>query len=67
MRNNLRHFRIAAGLSQKDLAQATGITQGMISQYERNSAALGRMSIDNALALAKALNTTVYELLGLED
>jgi transcriptional regulator with XRE-family HTH domain len=64
MKNNLRHFRIAAGLSQMDLAQATGITQGMISQYERNSEAFGSMSLHHATMLAKALGVGLQELVG---
>ena len=43
--SNLRHFRIARGLSQTDLADAIGVTFQQIQKYEKgkNAVAPGRL------------------------
>lgn len=64
MTNNLRTVRKAAGLEQEELAARSGISQGTISRIERGSPA---PSVDTALALARALGTTVEHLFGEVD
>ena len=64
MTNNLRTVRKAAGLKQEELAARSGISQGTISRIERGSHA---PSVDTALALARALGTTVEHLFGEVD
>lgn len=59
--DRLRLTRLARGLSQGDLARAAGITRQAISGIES-----GRWSpsLDVALSVAKALDSTVEELFG---
>ena len=33
---NLRHYRMMVGMTQEDLARATGVTRGSLSNYEIN-------------------------------
>jgi putative transcriptional regulator len=61
MTNNLRAARKAANLEQEELAALSGISQGTISRIERGSPA---PSVDTALALARALGTTVEHIFG---
>lgn len=61
--NALKKVRETAGMSQTNLAEASGISVRMIQEYEQ-----GRKSIEKAEAwkvvkIAKALGTTVEELL----
>ena len=48
----IRHFREIQGMTQKELAEITGIAQPTISALESNTATLG---IDRANVLARAL------------
>ncbi|MBI2931408.1 MAG: helix-turn-helix transcriptional regulator [Planctomycetes bacterium] len=57
-------LRRARGLSQAQLAQKIGTTQRVISYYEVQS---GFPSADSIVALAKALEVTTDELLGLKS
>lgn len=52
----LKELRTAAGLTQKSLADASGVTQGMISSYEA-----GKFipQWDSVIALADALGVPV--------
>lgn len=56
---NLRAARLAAGLSQADLAQAIGVDRTAISQWElgQSEPRIGRLP-----ALAAALSTTCEQL-----
>jgi transcriptional regulator with XRE-family HTH domain len=57
----LRELRTGKGLTQQELAERSGITQGLISQYES-----GRVKpiTGNLLKLARALNCTVEDITG---
>ena len=57
---NFRMARIAAGLSQRDLAQQTGIAQAHISEVEN---AMHNIGIDTMVKLAQAVKKPVFELL----
>ena len=57
---NLRTARIEAGLSQRDLAQQTGIAQAHISEVEN---AMHNIGIDTMVKLAQAVKKPVFELL----
>ena len=59
----IMHFRKKAGLSQKDLAGAAGISLSALSRYETGKREPTAVAIMN---LAKALGTTGDTLLGLE-
>ena len=58
---NLQRIRKAKGMSQKELADALGVTQGTISAWES-----GRWNptIERVRAAAKVLCVTVDELIG---
>ena len=60
-RERLREARLAAGLSQRALSEATGIHYVSIARYETGE---NRPDVDHALALARALGTTVERLFG---
>ena len=56
----IREYRLAKGLTQKELAYAIGTTTQMISKYERAEIV---PSIYRLLDIAKVLDTDVYSLL----
>ena len=62
--NRLRETRIAAGLSQGDLAQSAGITRQALYAMERNQYLPGT---EVALQLAHTLGTSVEDLFSLQD
>lgn len=57
----LKGARLAAGLTQSQVASSTGITQGMLSYLETNRRQPG---IENIRRLAKLYNCSVSYLLG---
>lgn len=58
---NFREFRIEKGLSQRDLAKATGISQQAISFWEQDK----RMpNMDDCIKLADFYEITLDELVG---
>jgi transcriptional regulator with XRE-family HTH domain len=58
---NLQRIRKEKGMSQKELADALGVTQGTVSAWES-----GRWdpTVENLRAVAKVLGVTVDELIG---
>ena len=58
---NLQRMRKEKGMSQKELADALGVTQGTVSAWES-----GRWdpTVENLRAVAKVLGVTVDELIG---
>jgi DNA-binding XRE family transcriptional regulator len=56
---NLRRFRIEANLSQRELAQHTGVAQAHISEMEN---AMHNVCIDTMVKLAQAVRKPLYEL-----
>lgn len=57
--SNLRKVRVAAGLSQEDLAVKAGFHRTYVSQIER---AVNNATIDNICKLAEFLGIDVHEL-----
>lgn len=57
----VRSLRKAKGWRQRDLADAAGVKQGLISGIERNS---NGMSVETAWRLSDALGCTIDELVG---
>lgn len=57
--NQIRHYRVAAGLSQTELGARIGRTRSVVSAWER-----GRYlpSVSNLFLLARALDTLVESL-----
>ena len=62
--NRLREMRIAAGLSQGDLAQSAGITRQALYAVEKDQYLPGT---EVALQLARTLGTSVEDLFSLHD
>lgn len=62
MGNNLKSLRIRAGLTQKELAEKTGITQGKISTYEQ-ATNLSNITLGNIYRIAAALSVTIDEII----
>lgn len=60
----LRHLRLHRGMTQLELAQELGITQAIVSSYEKGSV---RMHAALVAAFAKALHSSADELLGLSS
>jgi len=61
---NLKKYRKERGLSQRELAELSGLTLRMISYYENEAS---KPPIDNITAIAKALNVRINDLIGKEN
>jgi len=64
--NNLRRFRLAAELSQEDVAYRSGLTRYTYQKYEKGESAPGRPAnptIRTLLALAQVLRVALPDLL----
>jgi len=59
--HRIRVRRVEIGLNQQGLGQLVGVPQPLISDWERGQRPL---HIEDAMALAKALQTTVAYLVG---
>lgn len=60
----LKKYRRIAGLTQEELAQKAGVDVTLISRFERGQRR--RLSYDNIVRLARALNLTPEELVPVE-
>lgn len=56
----IKEKRIAAGMSQEQLAEASGVTRASISRYENGER---RPNAWTAIKIARALRCTVEDLL----
>ncbi len=61
---NLHRIRRDRGMTQAQLAKATGLSQGTISKIEKGTF---NLSLDNIQTIAKALNVAPYELFSLSE
>lgn len=57
--NNIRNARKAYGYSQQELADRLHITQGAVSQWERNTT---RPDTNQLIALSQLLNVSIDDL-----
>lgn len=62
MENRLQEIRLAKGLSQKGLSDASGISVRMIQHYEQGFRELWLASYSTVYALASALDVSPSEL-----
>ena len=60
----LQTVRKAVGLSQKELAEKSGVTLRMIQQYEQRVKDINKASASNLFALARTLGCKAEDLLG---
>lgn len=58
MQNNLKALRIRAGMTQKDVAEKSGVPQNRVSEYERMDD-LSRIYLGNIYSIAQAIGTTL--------
>lgn len=61
--SNLKNYRLLASLSQKELASITEIPIRTIQQYEQKQKNINVAKTETVLKLAKALNTSVENLI----
>ena len=61
---NFRHFRIASGLEQKEVAERIGVYKNAISNWENGRA---RPDINLIPAICRELHITPYDLLGIPE
>lgn len=59
----VKQLRIAAGLTQSQLAQASGVNIRQVQKIESGEIQIGNITLKNAKALADALGTTIDSLL----
>lgn len=59
----LQQKRLEAGLSQRDLAEKSGVSLRAIQSYEQGWRDIKKASAVKTLALADALNCTVEEII----
>ena len=59
----LKDKRLAAGLSQSELAKKTGINVRLIQDYEQGHKPINRAAAETIFILSKALGCTMEELL----
>jgi transcriptional regulator with XRE-family HTH domain len=58
---NIRKYRKLKNLTQIQLAEKSGLSKRMVAYYETN---ISNPPINNLLAIAKALNVSIYALIG---
>ena len=63
---NLKRIRKESGLTQSQLAEASGVNVRMIQHYEQGVKDINNASALTVYRLAEALGTTVGELLEIE-
>ena len=59
----LQSLRAAAGLTQKQLAEAAGVNIRQIQKIEAGEIQIGNVTLQNAVRLAEALGVTIESLL----
>ena len=62
--SNLIKYRTGRGLSQKELADRSGISPRMINHYETR---VSKPSLDKIVILAEALDVSVFQLLSIDE
>lgn len=65
--SKLKELRNSKKLKQRELAEMAGVSLKALQAYEQDFRPLGRASAEDVYNIAKALDTTIEELLGLES
>ena len=61
--NGLLYQRTAAGLTQNELAEKSGVNIRQLQRYEAATSDIGNMTLKNAIAIADSLECEVRDLL----
>lgn len=64
MNNNIAIIRHATGMTQKELADKVGMSQGSLADYERGARNIENMTLKKAMNIARALKCPVEDLVG---
>lgn len=62
-KSRLKFFREDKGMSQSQLAKASGVNVRMIQDYEQGHKDINRASVITVLQLAEALGVDVYDII----
>lgn len=65
--NNLKELREERGMSQRALAELSGVSVRMIQYYEQGTKDINKASMLTIYRLAQALNISIYILMGYKD
>ena len=65
--SKLKELRKAKNLTQKEFAELAGVSLKALQAYEQDYRPLGSASATDVYQIAKALGTTIEDLLGLES
>lgn len=65
MESKLAQYRNKIGLSQSQLAAASGVSVRMIQSYEQGAKSLNKAQATTVYSLSKALNCSMEELIEL--
>lgn len=60
--NNMRTIRKLKGVKQTELAEKIGTSQGRIAEYETGKINVANVTLETALKIAQALDTTIDDL-----
>lgn len=64
---SLKERRVAKGMSQKELSEASGVDVRMIQHYEQGTKSINGARAINVYWIAQALGCTVEDLLDFDD
>lgn len=64
---NLKRLRELKGLSQQQLAVLSSVNVRMIQKYEQGDKDITKASVTTVYNLARALEVSIYELMGWEE
>ena len=64
---NLKEIRDNKGYSQQKLADISGVSVRMIQKYEQGDKDITKASVTTVYNLARALEVSIYELMGWEE
>lgn len=65
--SRLKELRKGKNLTQKELAEMAGVSIKALQAYEQDFRPLGRASALDVYQIAKALGTSIEDLLGVES
>lgn len=59
--SKLKELRVAKGLSQKQLAEQTGISLSLIQKFDRKAKNINKLAVASAIKLSDALECDVRD------